>query len=412
MKLRPIQEQKAEEAVQILRKYGFVYIAGEVRSGKTLTSQQTCELYGAKSVIFLTKKKAIASIESDYEKVGFSFDLIVINDESMHKLSQDSIDKCDLVVHDEHHRFGAVGKPGASTKRYRDMFFMKPQIFLSGTPSPETLAMMYHQLWVTNASPWSMHKTFYKWARSGYVNVKQKHLPHGIVNDWTTPVEDKIMPDIEPYMVKMTQLDAGFETKVEEEILYVKMRPKTYRICERLKKDRVVEGETEVILGDTPAKLQQKLHQLYSGTIKFESGKRMVLDDSKAQFISSSLGQFKLAIFYKFVAELECLKQVFGDKLTTDIDEFRKDKDKHFAVQILSGREGINLSAADYLVFFNIDFSATSYFQARDRLTTKERTHNKVYWIFSEGGLEDHIYKMVSKKKKWTTKHFKKAINN
>jgi hypothetical protein len=42
-------------------------------------------------------------------------------------------------------------------------------------------------------------------------------------------------------------------------------------------------------------------------------------------------------------------------------------------MQIVAGREGVNLSTADALVFYNIDFSATSYWQARARLQTKDR---------------------------------------
>ena len=63
---------------------------------------------------------------------------------------------------------------------------------------------------------------------------------------------------------------------------------------------------------------------------------------------------------------------------------------------------------AKYLVYYNIDFSATSYWQSRDRMTTKDRTHNKIYWIFSKNGIEKKIYKAVNNKKDYTLKHFKR----
>ena len=74
---------------------------------------------------------------------------------------------------------------------------------------------------------------------------------------------------------------------------------------------------------------------------------------------------------------------------------------------IVSGREGISLRKAKYLVYYNIDFSATSYWQSRDRMTTKERMHNKVYWVFSKNGIESKIYQAVNNKKDYTLKHFK-----
>ena len=57
----------------------------------------------------------------------------------------------------------------------------------------------------------------------------------------------------------------------------------------KYKKHLVVEGNTEVLMGDTPVKLMSKLHQIYSGTVKFESGNSMVLDLSKAKFIKNKL---------------------------------------------------------------------------------------------------------------------------
>ena len=61
-------------------------------------------------------------------------------------------------------------------------------------------------------------------------------------------------------------------------------------------------------------------------------------------------------------------------------------------------------------MYYNIDFSATSYWQSRDRMTTKNRLNNSVYWIFSKGGIEDDIYKAVTKKKDYTVKHFKRDL--
>ena len=81
-------------------------------------------------------------------------------------------------------------------------------------------------------------------------------------------------------------------------------------------------------------------------------------------------------------------------------------------MQIVSGREGISLRQAKALIYYNIDFSATSYWQSRDRMTTKDRLYNKIYWIFSKGGIEEDIYKAVIKKKDYTLNHFKRDSLN
>ena len=95
--------------------------------------------------------------------------------------------------------------------------------------------------------------------------------------------------------------------------------------------------------------------------------------------------------------------------MTTELEEFEM-SDKSIALQIVSGREGISLKQAECPIYYNIDFSATSYWQSKDRMTTSERLKNDVYWIFSRGGIEDKIYKAVTKKKDYTLSHFKKDL--
>jgi len=250
---------------------------------------------------------------------------------------------------------------------------------------------------------------FYKWAKD-YVIPGTKYTSYGPAPDYSNAKIDLVMSVIEPYVLTYTQEQAGFVSEIQEEVLLVPMKESTYNLASRLKRDLVVQGKEEVILADTGVKLMQKLHQIYSGTIKFESGSRMVIDDTKAKFIFDMFKHTKIGIFYKFVAELDALRQVYcADNLTTDLEEFNT-TDKSIALQIVSGREGISLRNAEFIVFYNIDFSATSYWQARDRMTTMERKFNKVYWVFSKGGIEKDIYKQVLKKKNFTLSHFKNGI--
>jgi len=197
-----------------------------------------------------------------------------------------------------------------------------------------------------------------------------------------------------------------------ENVLEVELQPLTYEIMRKLRKDLVVEGKDEVILADTAVKLMIKMHQLCSGTIKFESGNSKVIDDTKARFIKEKFKDKKIGIFYKFKEELSALKSVFGkEDLTEELDEFNA-TEKNIALQIVSGREGISLRQAEALVYYNIDFSATSYWQSRDRMTTKDRLKNDVYWIFAKRGIESDIYKAVTKKKDYTLNHFKRDLLN
>jgi hypothetical protein len=207
-------------------------------------------------------------------------------------------------------------------------------------------------------------------------------------------------------MISFSQKDAGFKVDTQENVLYVDMSEQTYKLCKQLKADKVIEGREEIVLADTEVKLMQKLHQMFSGTVKFESGKSMVFDYTKAEFIHDNFSDKKIGIFYKFKEELNALKKVYGDDLTTELDEFNN-SDKSIALQIVSGREGISLRKAVAIVYYNIDFSATSYWQSRDRMTTKDRLKNDVYWVFARDGIEKDIYNVVLKKKNYTVNHFR-----
>jgi hypothetical protein len=405
MTLRQYQVDIANQAVGILNINKIVYISAQVRTGKSLMALETAKLYGAKRVLFLTKKKAISSIVDDYNDFGYTFHLEVVNDESMHKIEGNF----DLIIHDEHHRFGAFPKPGTGTKLFKKMFGAKPMIFLSGTMSPESYSQIYHQFWVSNYSPFKQYANFYKWA-ADYVNIKLKNLGYAKVNDYSDAKYDKIYPIIKPYIITFTQEQSGFTTQVIEHIIPVEMQPVTYNVINRLKRDLVVtSADGRTILADTSVKLQQKIHQLGSGTIKFEDGTAKIIDYSKANVIKERFSDYKIGIFYKYKEELTMLKEVFGDKLTTELEEFNQ-TDKWIAYQYLSGREGINLSKADYLVMFSIDFSATTYFQARDRMTTKDRLKNEIFWLLSTKTLDSKIYKAVMNKKSYTNTLFKKDV--
>jgi len=409
MKLRDYQIEGAKVAADSILKYGIHYLAWGVRTGKTLTALQTAKELNCKNVLFLTKKKAMGSVQSDYDKFGYHnhYNMTVMNNESLHKLEDNDFD---LIIMDEAHRLGGFPKPSKIAKDLRSRFSYKPFLFLSGTPSPENYSQIYHQFWVSSRSPFAHYKNFYAWARD-YVNITQKRIGMNMHNDYSNGKENEIMADVSHLISTRTQEQSGFTSEIKEIVLYVKMKPITYKLCKELLADAVVEGNEEVILADTAAKMMQKLHQLYSGTVKFESENAAIIDTSKAEFIKEKFKNKKLAILYIFKKELDLLCQVFGeDNLTSDIDEFNN-TDKHYVGQVVSSREGINLSKADYLIMYNIQHSAVSYFQARDRLTTIDRPKNDVFWIFSEGGIEEKIYKVVKSKKKYTTNIFKKDYN-
>ncbi len=410
IKLRPYQQEIAEKSVLLLNGPSrFVYLSMEVRCGKTFTALKALDLVGGvTTVLFVTKKKAIEGIKKDYNALAPSHKCDFINYESLHKI----VDICyDAIVFDEAHGMGAFPKPSLrAIEARRLVHHCDPYvIFLSGTPSPESYSQMYHQMWILGYRSPFAEPTFYKWAHS-YVKIWERMINGFRVHDYSNGIQEKIMAEVKPYMISYTQNEAGFTSKVNEHVLKVRMSNTTYMIADKLKRDLLFEGKDDVILADTPVKLMQKLHQIYSGTVILESGKSIVLDKTKAEFIKERFAGKRIAVFYKFQEELKCLLSVFQEDMTTDLGKFHAGDCNNFAIQIVTGREGISLKEADFLVYYNIDFSATSYWQSRDRLTTMDRLENNVYWIFAEDGIEEKIYKVVQQKKPYTVSHFKKDL--
>lgn len=409
IELRSYQKRIVKEGLGIISQHGLLYLAMEVRTGKTLTALSICDKLCASNVLFITKLKVVPGIQKDHQMLGSQSKLTCINYESLHKLEGVNFD---VIICDEAHTLGAFPKPSKRAKQVKDLVHKSRSkvIFLSGTPTPESYSQVYHQLYVHPNNPFRTYANFYRWANE-FVKVKIKYIGAMKVNDYSQALELSIKNAINHLMITHTQEESGFESKINEHVYLIPMRDITYSLCNKLKKDLVIQGNHDVILADTGAKLMSKLHQMYSGTVILESGLRNIYDDSKAQFISKKFINKKIGIFYKFKAEWDVLKQVFADELTDDLEEFNS-TNKSIALQIQSGREGISLKNAEALVYYNIDFSSVSYWQSRDRMTTIDRKFNDIYWIFSKGGIEEKIYKVVQEKKDFTLDYFKKTFLN
>ena len=407
--LRDYQKEKANDALEVLKMYNVVYLSMEVRTGKTVTSFETAKQFGAKNILFLTKKKAISSIIKDYTEFGYdnNFKLLIMNDESMHLIK----DIFDFVIHDEHHRFGAYPKPNKLAKLFKEKYGTLPMIFLSGTPHPESFSQLYHQFWV-KLGFWKNHINFYKWAKV-YVDVKKKHLGYAEVNDYSDlnqKGKDLINILKKRLFVTYTQKQSGFETSVNKKVLYCEMSQATHELRKTLLKKLFLNMLGSEVIADTAVKLQNKIHQLSSGSIITEDKKTYIIDYSKADFIKKYFEGKKLAMFYFFQAEYDILKKTFEDELTNDLDEFNN-SNKHIALQQISGAEGISLAKADVLIFYNFGFSNVKFTQAIDRLTTIDRKENDVYFIFGRGGIEEKIYQRLEQKKDYSVSAFKKDFD-
>lgn len=425
IQLRPYQEILATQGRDIITVSGLVYYAMEVRTGKTLTALRCADLSGASDVLFVTKKKAVQSIINDYEALAPGYKINVTTFESLHHFVDRNITttksgaekityavreaakRYDFFIIDEAHTCGAFPSLSLRTEQLQHLVGEWPCAFLSGTPTPESYSQLFHQLAISKRSPWAEYTSFYKWAKE-YVTVKKRYAYNREFNDYSDADIDRIKSDTAHIMLSYSQEEAGFVQLVQEEVMLVRMKPATYKLANTIIKDKVYIGNNGLtVTADTAVKEQNKVHQIYSGTVITDDKTPVPFDHSKALAIKDRFAGKKIAIFYKFDAEGQLLRQHFD--ATASPEEFNASSDKVFVCQVQSGREGVNLSTADYLIMYNIDFSALSYWQARARMQTKDRqTDAIVVWVFAEGGIEQKIYDTVLGKKDYTLTHYKK----
>ena len=187
-------------------------------------------------------------------------------------------------------------------------------------------------------------------------------------------------------------------------------------MARRIMRDGVIGNpDCRSVLADTGAKVMSKLRQLWSGTVITEAHGSIVTDDSKAQYIVREwLGKSKVAILYTFDAERRMLEKVLqraGIATVNTPEAFNAgDSDIWFIGQVQASREGVNLSSADDLIFFGIDYAALSYLQGRDRASYLGRDReNRVHWLLAKGGVEPEILDTVRMKHDFTIAHYRNS---
>jgi len=414
MKLRDYQEDITKRGLEILTNYHVLYLAMEMRTGKTITSLSIAERYGADNILFVSKKKALQSIIDDHKKMGFKSSLFAINYESLHKIPNIN---WSLVIIDEAHSLGAFPKPSKRTKQLKKICAGKPIILMSGTPSPESWSQLYHSFCVSSFSPFNGYKNFYRWAKD-YVNVGIKYIRSMPINDYTRGKKDKILKKIDHLKISFSQKDAGFDvSEVDEQILICDMPWHLSDMSAAISKKNIYRYSrgliNRVVTTNSGADVVNKLSQIAGGTMIFNDDKDgTILSEHKAEFIKERFKGKKIAILYKYRAEFDILKKHFKN-YTTNPELFNSELDRTFISQVVSAREGVNLSSADALVMYNIDFSATSYWQARARLQHKDRTRAaKLYWIFNSGGVEFEVMEAVKNKRNFTWTYYKEQMVN
>jgi hypothetical protein len=418
------QLEFSDKCWEILKELGYVYLAGKPRSGKTYTAIMTAEKSTKISrVLVLCPKNAIPGWHkftkgnallqhtyyvTNYEQVGR-----IIKGEIVLKLNPNDYD---LVIIDESHNYGVIGKPTQRYKTTRALCYNMPHIHLSGTAIVESQNGIYHQMTISEYTPFH-HKNFYDffrefgdpyWIKAGGREINQYDRS-----------KDTLLPIINLFTVYMTQEDAGISKELQavDILRYIELEKFTTVIYNKIVKDKVVNlqdfgitPDFRELVCDSVMKERTSLHMLEQGIVKItisvkdlelfskwkntlklskEDGLYYVYlktgNTEKIDYILANYGDFSsVGVMSHFVGERELFKQFFKN-----IQVFSSTSDA----------EGVDLSHLEHYIISSSDYKGAKFIQRKDRTVNTEGSNTlDVNHLLVKKAVSEQIYKQVSKK--------------
>ena len=383
---KPHQIAAGEQLVAVLKQHGVVYLQGEPRVGKTRTVFYAVNKLPVQRVLFITKKNAIPGIESE-AKVCTKH-LTITNYEQAHNFHPNDHD---LVVVDEAHNIGRVGKPSLRFKKLRALAWEKPVILLSGTPFVESPGSAFYQFGITKYTPLKF-KTFYDFFRTH--GIPSPSFFHGRQIEQYKKYQPTLLPSLEPYVVRLTQAEAGITALAQDVLHSFKLSQDTLDLIEHVKVGGVIKVQGQTLAFESDMAIRTAIHQIEAGALLHE-GKIFLFDNTEM---------------------VDYVRQHFGDAPDVAVmSHFRSTRAKVAAhlpnVHVYSSdghAEGVNLSHYKHFVILNTGYSGAKHIQRRDRGTLMGLTEERqVHHLVAKGQLSEKVYAAVSKKHDFNLALFK-----
>lgn len=380
----PYQEELSNEALEIIRANGLVYLAMEERTGKTITALLVAEKSEVKHILIVTKKKASADWKKTLSNMTLTKKYFLA---TYHMLKDVPVDAFDLVLLDESHNYiSSYPKPGKIWKELRPLVKMKPIVYISATPHAQGPQMLYHQFALCSWSPWAKHSNFYSWFQI-YGKPYTREINGINIPQYDRAHEEMILNCVRHLFITKTREELGFEHEPEDELHFIELANNTKAVYNILVKDELIELSVGMLVADNKSKMRTSLHQLEGGTIKIDNDYFVLGNTEKVDYILNNFGDREdLVIMYNFKAELTKLQQHFK---------------KAALLQATSYAEGVDLHKYSDLVIYSQDYSTARHTQRRARQCNKERdTPITVHYLLVKKGISEQVYKTVSVNKK------------
>lgn len=418
--MNPLTHQTdiSKRAYSILKKHMMVYLAMEERTGKTLTAILTAEQCGEaiQNILVLTKKQAIKGWTDTLAQFKHNKNYLVTNYHQACKLSQANFD---LVILDEAHSYlSAYPKPSATCEIVKSLtdpievrhietnkkmnvrnlvtirdkskvrvthINPKPIIYLSATPSSNSLSLIFHQFILSAWSPFG-DMTFYEW-HAKYGIPATKYFGGRQAKDYSKVNSDEVEGLYKHLFISYTRKELGFKFEPEDKIHHITLNDFTTSLYNKIMRDNIATYNDIDIVCEASVSQLTKLHQIEGGTIKTDETSITLPNTEKIDYIKQTWGDTdQVVIFYHYKQEELKLKAHF--------------KNAHI-LQAVSFAEGVDLSMYETLIIYSMNFSTAQYTQRRARQANYYRDKPIiVHYLLVKDGISEQVYNCVAKNKR------------
>jgi SNF2 family DNA or RNA helicase len=315
----------------------------------------------------------------------------------------------DVLILDEAHRIKQPGGKAAwGAKRLASKIPRK--LFLSGTPMPHSPLDIYAQFRALDPSIFGTNFNHFRqrYAVMGGYEMKQviswqnEDELHNKFYSIAYRVKKEDVLDLPPFMDEDREFD---------------LCPAARKVYKTLKDEFIVEitkaslGGLKVSVSNALTKML-RLTQMTCGITQLDDGRVMKLDSGKIDEIKDILTDLPpdepVVIACRFKQELANVKDLCKKLGRTcgelsgrinEVEGWQNGKSNCLAVNIRSGREGIDLTRAAYCIFSSTGLSLGDYLQFRQRLHRPGQTRPVTYYhILAKNTVDKAIRKALIKR--------------
>lgn len=239
---------------------------------------------------------------------------------------------------------------------------------------------------------------------------------YAYLNRWFQPYKYKNVDELQRIMdshsLRITKEDAlDLPEKLPDDIWEIDMTSEQKRYYKQMAKESTL-SDIDVIAENSLSK-SLYLREIATGFIKNDDGRVIPLKSNKPKYLAEFLENYdkKLVIFFNFKQSKQEIIKVLERKnkrktyRVLDGDnpdksawrEFQTDRDIQIILcQYQSANQGIDLYAADTILYYEPTTSSTVMEQSRDRIHRIGQTQKCSYVLFSTvGTIEPKIYKAL-----------------